>query len=153
FPSNLALMEAVAFVNGLYNRARRNPAIGFWPRVIWDACVLLDHNLDERLSLEEVASKLGGSYAAFRKRFKEATGYSPQDYRIRRRLESSQHSLMSTSVKATARSLGYYDAFAFSAQFKRYMGCSPREFQRRTRTAPNLVKLIPSELPEEGQNR
>jgi AraC-like DNA-binding protein len=144
--SRRALLESVAFVDDLYERAKENRVLGFWERKIEDACQLLGHNLEERLPAESVAKQLGVPYAAFRKRFKDATGYSPVDYRIRRRLESAQHLLMVNTVAAAARRFCYSDPYAFSAQFKAFMGCSPREFQRRMRRKLVLVPLI-SENP------
>jgi AraC-like DNA-binding protein len=145
--SRRALLEAVSFVDGLYERARGNRTLGFWERKIEDACLLLGHNLDERLRGETVAKQLGLSYPAFRKRFREATGYSPVDYRIRRRLESAQHMLMVDSVAAVARRFGYSDPYAFSAQFKTFLGVSPREFQRRMQRKLVLVPLITERPP------
>ena len=130
-PSRELLLDGVKFINGLYSRAASTRIRGFWGRTIEDACLLLEHNLDERVHLETVAEKLGVSYAAFRTHFTRAMGLSPNDYRIRHRLEAAQHALVSSSVKETARMLGYCDSFAFSTQFKRYFGISPREYQRR----------------------
>jgi AraC-like DNA-binding protein len=140
--SRRTLLEAVAFIDDLYERAKENRVLGFWERKIEDACLLLGHNLEERLPAEAVARQLGVPYAAFRKRFKDATGYSPVDYRIRRRLESAQHLLMVSTVAAAAKRFCYSDPYAFSAQFKAFLGVSPREFQRRMRRKLVLVPLI-----------
>ena len=129
--SRTMLLETAEFINGLYDRARSNRVLSYWEKIIEDACALLEFNLEEIIRAESIAEQLGVSYAAFRKHFKHATGYAPNDYRIRRRLEASQHSLIHTSVKETARKYGYFDAFAYSTQFKRYIGMSPREFQRQ----------------------
>jgi len=138
-PSPKLVLEALTFVNELYDRARRNRVLDFWQQVVEDACLLLEHNLDERVPTEAVARQLGVSYAAFRKHFKNSTGYSPADYRIRRRLESAQQSLAEHSVMATAAMLGYGDAYAFSAQFKAFLGMSPRAFQRQLQHQRVLV--------------
>lgn len=133
FPSRRAIIESLAFINGLYDRARSNRKLSFWEKTIEDACSLLSHNLDQPKSAQTVAEQLGVTYAALRKHFKLRTGFSPTDYRIRCRIEASQYTLMNMSVKATAKDYGYCDSFAFSRQFKRFMGMSPREFQRRHR--------------------
>jgi AraC-like DNA-binding protein len=141
-PARLLLVEVIAFVNDLYLRARRNRVLPFWERVVEDACQLLEQNLDERMHAETVARRLGVTYAAFRKRFKAATGFSPVEYRIRRRLESAQHSLMVRSVTATAREYGYPDPYTFSTQFRKHVGLSPRRFQERMRDGLVLVPLV-----------
>jgi AraC-like DNA-binding protein len=141
-PGRALLLESVAWVNDLYDRARRNRVLDPWDKAIEDACLLLEHNFEARERTAEVAAQLGVSYAAFRKRFKEATGHAPADYRIRRRLESAQHHLLGGSVAATARLLGYNDPYTFSTQFKKFVGVSPREFRRRQRQRGRLV-LVP----------
>jgi len=148
-PSPKLMLEALAFINDLYDRARRNRVQSFWEHVVEDACLLLEHNLDERVPTEAVARQLGVSYAAFRKHFKSATGYAPADYRIRRRLESAQQALTEHSVMATAAMFGYVDAYAFSAQFKAFLGMSPRAFQRRL---PLQVVLVAPQ-PDPGTQR
>ena len=135
------LLEAIQFINGLYKRERHNRVLGFWDRIIQDACLMLEHNLDERVRLEDVAEKLGVSYAAFRKNFTKGMGLSPNDYRIRHRLETAQHILMGSSIKEAARLLGYCDPFAFSAQFKLYFGISPSAYQRQYQYLPNSAKV------------
>jgi AraC family transcriptional regulator of arabinose operon len=147
-PSAKLMLEALAFINELYDRARRNRELTVWERVVEDACLLLEHNLDERVPTEAVARQLGVSYAAFRKHFKNATGYAPADYRIRRRLESAQQALAEHSVMATAAMFGYGDAYAFSAQFKAFLGMSPRAFQRRLQ---HQVLVAPR--PDHGTER
>jgi AraC-like DNA-binding protein len=142
FSSRNALLEAVALINRMYDCARSNRQLPFWEKVIEDACGLLSHDLEERVRPEEFAERLGVSYAAFRKHFTEATGYSPADYRIRRRLEASQHDLMHISVKEVAMKFGYFDLFAYSTQFKQFVGISPREFQRRMQDSFVLKPLI-----------
>ncbi len=132
--SRHVLLAAVSFVAGLYDRARRNRVVDRWTKALEDGCLLLEHNLDERVRVSAIARRLGVSYAAFRKRFTAEIGYAPADYRIRRRLESAQLSLTTSTVAATARMLGYPDPYAFSAQFRRFLGISPREFQRRARS-------------------
>jgi AraC-like DNA-binding protein len=146
-PARRALLEAVGFINELYDRAHANRALPFWERIVEDACRLLERNFDERLPAETVARRLGVSYAAFRKQFRARTGHSPVEYRIRRRLESAQHALMVKSVTATAREYGYPDPYTFSAQFRKYVGVPPRQFQRRMRERPVVVPLARTQRP------
>ncbi len=130
-PTSVMLMDLLNFVNGLYERARRNRALGYWDKIIADARLLLERDLGSRVSMEAVADKLGVSYTAFRKKFRETVGISPGDYRIHCRLESAQTLLMNRSIKQVATTLGYCDQFTFSNQFKSYVGVSPRAYQQR----------------------
>ena len=140
-PSRDLLLDAVKFITGLYKRERNTRVLGFWERTIQDACLMLAHNLDERVRLETIAEKLGVSYAAFRKHFTKATGMSPNDYRISHRLDRSQEMLLVASVKECARMLGYCDSFALSTQFKRRFGISPREYQRKQASSGATERL------------
>jgi AraC-like DNA-binding protein len=140
-PPSVILLETMNFLSSLYDRARRNRTLGFWEKIVEDAKLMLERNLDDRVSVEAIADKLGVSYTAFRKQFKRSVGLSPGDYRIRRRLESGQHMLLNSSVKQVALALGYCDPFAFSAQFKSYVGLSPSEFRQRLKSSP----VIPGE--------
>ena len=130
-PTQVMLMDVLNFVTGLYERARRNRALGYWDKIIADARLLLERDLGSRVSMEAVADKLGVSYTAFRKKFRETVGISPGDYRIHCRLESAQTLLMNRSIKQVATTLGYCDQFTFSNQFKSYVGVSPRAYQQK----------------------
>ena len=131
------LMDVLNFVNGLYDRARRKRALGYWEKIIADARLLLERDLGSRVSMEAIADKLGVSYTAFRKKFRESVGVSPGDYRIHCRLESARNLLLNRSIKQVATTLGYCDQFTFSNQFKSYVGVSPRAYQQRQKVTGN----------------
>jgi AraC-like DNA-binding protein len=98
-------------------------------RRIEEACLLLASNLSEPVSVPDVAAKVGLGYSNFRRMFKSSTGVSPAEYRVRRRIERAQELLMEgLSAKAISANLGYSDLFAFSAQFKKFTGLSPRQY-------------------------
>jgi len=100
-------------------------------RRIDEACALLSQDPNERSPLSTVATRVGLSYANFRKLFRTVTGLAPGDYRIRRRIDRAQELLLQgCSPTEVARALGYPDLFTFSAQFKRCCGLSPRRFAR-----------------------
>lgn len=100
------------------------------PRVAAACRALSD---DPRCDLHELAARLGFGYERFRKAFRAATGQSPGAYRIQRRIERARLLLLEPgmSVQRAAHELGYPDAFAFSAQFRRVVGTSPRAWQGR----------------------
>lgn len=58
----------------------------------------------------------------------------PVKYLVRRRIESACAMLLDRSVpmKTIAGKLGYPSPYAFSAQFKKFMGVSPLQFRHRT---------------------
>src|SRR5690606_8095682 len=54
------------------------------------ACEMLGRNVHRRQATAAVAGELGLSYERFRKVFRERTGLSPGEYRIRRRIDHAR---------------------------------------------------------------
>jgi AraC-like DNA-binding protein len=101
------------------------------PAWVEQANLILSSDLDRRMDMPSVARELGVGYSLFRKTFKEATGMAPNDYRVRRRIERAQEMvLQGRPAVDIAERLGYNDLFAFSAQFKKLVGLSPRHYQK-----------------------
>lgn len=83
------------------------------------------------LPLEEIAGRCGMKYNTFRKRFAEAYGSSPGQYRIRRRVEEGCRLLAGgMSVGKTAVRLGYADVYSFTHQFTAVMDMPPGRYQQ-----------------------
>ena len=88
-------------------------------------------------SLEGLATAAHVSRATLSRRFSELVGQPPMAYLAQWRLESAADLLRSGSntVEQVARQVGYTNAFAFSAAFKREHGVSPRAFRAAVRRA------------------
>ena len=100
-------------------------------RLIERACLRLEQDADIRLPLKTVARDLSIGYEHFRKVFKSATGLSPNEYRIRRRMERARMLLQQkNSIKSVAAELGYPNAYAFATQFKRAVGIAPGQYMK-----------------------
>ncbi|MBB6052711.1 AraC family transcriptional regulator [Armatimonas rosea] len=98
------------------------------------ACVRLETQLEESLSLELVAQEVGLGYETFRKRFQQAKGVSPARYRMQCRIALAQQLLRFSPQRTNqqvAESLGFADAFHFSRRFTELVGETPRAFRRR----------------------
>ncbi len=96
------------------------------------ACVRLDTQLEEPLSLSAIADEVGLPYETFRKRFQQAKGVSPARYRMQRRVAMAQQLLRFAPDKTNqqiAESLGFADAFHFSRRFTEVTGQTPRAFR------------------------
>jgi len=100
---------------------------------ITEACRKLASNLHERIPAESIASKLGVDYHSFRRIFRKVKGMAPGKYRIHRRLDRACSLLSTLNVSETAYRLGYATPYAFSAQFIRFIGQSPKEFSKAIR--------------------
>ena len=74
------------------------------------ACDMLSQNLDEEISLEELARSLQIGYETFRKVFKKQTGVSPARYRTRKKMEQARILLEGgVPMKEIAGLVGYGD--------------------------------------------
>jgi AraC-like DNA-binding protein len=85
-----------------------------------------------RWTLRTLAQRAGMSRTNFTLKFKATVGTSPMEYLTRWRMLLAGDRLTNSSdpVSTIAASLGYESESAFSAAFKKVMGCSPREYSR-----------------------
>lgn len=92
----------------------------------------LTDNYHERISLSDCAAQLNISYDYFQHKFKEITGYSPQNYLINLRLKASKELLLNHKLSCTEISYrcGFSTSAQFSMLFKREYGVSPQSFRR-----------------------
>ena len=88
------------------------------------------------MSLAECASM---SRTAFTLKFKKTVGMSAMDYLTRWRMLLATNRLLnsSDSIYEIASSLGYDSESAFSAAFKRILGCSPRRYKGNSVHVPS----------------
>lgn len=96
----------------------------------------LSSDLTRDLRLEEVAARLGVTYATFRRRFSAATGLSPSRYRAARVIDRACELMAHTSKTDgdIAAELGFCDPFHFSRRFKAITGQTPTRFRRGLRS-------------------
>ncbi len=80
----------------------------------------------------QLARQASISYALFRRRFKELTGYSPHRYVNQLRMNRACLLLQQgMSVKETAYAIGMKDAYHFSRLFKQVYAEPPVDYQKR----------------------
>lgn len=84
-----------------------------------------------RWTLQELAGHTGMSRSAFAQKFRETVGESAMEYLTRWRMLLAGDRLTTSDdpVSEIAESLGYQSESAFSAAFKREMGCAPRRYR------------------------
>ena len=85
----------------------------------------------EPVKIDQIALSLGLNRSYLTRLFKDATGYSLQEYLITYRMKMAVKLLAdeSLSVNQVASSVGYTDTFTFSKAFKRHFGKSPSEYR------------------------
>ena len=89
-------------------------------------------------TVESLATRVGLSRAALARRFAVQMGEPPLTYLTRWRLALAADLLVSTdhTLAAIASRVGYANAFALSAAFKRVHGESPRDYRSRHAAGP-----------------
>jgi AraC family transcriptional regulator len=112
---------------------------GLSPRRLQLAQQYIEQHLDQRLSVEDVAAVTGLSAFHFTRVFKKATGKTPHQYVLERRIAVAQMSVGHTTrpLNEISAELGFRNPSHFSAVFLEHTGMTPSEFRRRA-TAQQL---------------
>jgi AraC family transcriptional regulator of arabinose operon len=86
----------------------------------------------EPVKINQIAISLGLNRSYLTRLFKEATGYSLQDYLLTYRMKMAVKLLAddSLSVNQVASRVGYSDTFTFSKAFKRHFGKAPSDYRK-----------------------
>ena len=95
----------------------------------------IEEHYDEDLTLTELSGLVRSGESYLSHAFKKATGYSPQQYILRRRIGKAQCLLIYTSLSLTEISarVGYEDSNYFSRVFKKIIGMPPRLYRQKWR--------------------
>ncbi|PKW17640.1 AraC family transcriptional regulator [Saccharopolyspora spinosa] len=112
--------------------AQRDPVVGC-------ALRLLHSDPAAGWTVSSLAERAGVSRATLSKRFTELMDEPPAAYLTRWRMAMAADLLVdepSMSVAQVAQTVGYADAFGFSAAFKRVRGTSPRAFRLTVAAEP-----------------
>lgn len=143
-PGGLALVEAM-FTQVVVRLARSygahaSPA-GRRFLAVQRAIRHLEERHAEAVELNVLAKKAGMSLSTFKRAFKAVTGTSPIDYLLQTRLARACHRLRDTETTVTevALGVGFGDGNYFARQFRKRMGCTPREW-REGEWAKVLIK-------------
>lgn len=99
-----------------------------------DRCQLwIAENYQQRNPVSELIKFSGLAERTFKRRFKNATGYSPIEYVQTLRIEEAKHLLEtgSSALDEVAWEVGYEDPAAFRRLFKRMTGVTPAAYRQR----------------------
>lgn len=100
-----------------------------------EALQFIDSHLEQELSLTVLCEELSLSHSYFSKKFKKETGTGYVTYVTMAKMERARMLMEDPRNRANeiAKQLGYYDYSYFFQNFRRYFGCSPREFKSHGR--------------------
>lgn len=101
-------------------------------------------------TLELLARLCGMSRFHFSRSFKQQVGQSPYQYVLAARLKRAAELLRSGhhSVAEAALTAGFPDAGRFTAQFRRWAGCTPGQYQKRQRAGRTGKSAYPRWAPD-----
>lgn len=101
--------------------------------VVQQAQAYIEHNIDERISVEDLSSKFAIGRRNFDRRFIKATGNTPIEYAQRVKIESAKKTLESTrkTINEVMYEVGYSDIKAFRELFRKITGLSPLEYKNK----------------------
>ncbi len=93
---------------------------------------LFTSSIPKKCTVAELAGRLSLSPVTLERLFRRHIGKSPKRYLYELRMDAARELLRcgTASVQETAFRVGYEDPLAFSREFRKYSGVSPREFQR-----------------------
>jgi AraC-like DNA-binding protein/mannose-6-phosphate isomerase-like protein (cupin superfamily) len=95
----------------------------------------IEDNLSDDHSVEAVAAACGLSVSYFQKLFAEQVGFTPNNYRLRRRVERAKQRLFSEegSISDIAFDLGFSSSQYFATVFKEITGMTPGDYRQWSR--------------------
>ena len=133
FAETLGLMTVLNLQRSNAAPPVRNPALarGALARVV----DYVEANLGDQISLADLAAAAGLSRYHFNRAFKAASGESPYQYVLRRRIETAQLLLaeQGLSVEQVAAAVGFRNASYFQKMFKARVGLNPSDVARLSR--------------------
>lgn len=93
----------------------------------------IEKNYMERISLADYAEKYHYTVVYLSRLFKNSTGCSFIDYVVNYRIKKAASLILegNCSLKEAGWAVGYTDYYQFSKIFKKYMGCSPKEYRAK----------------------
>jgi transcriptional regulator GlxA family with amidase domain len=93
----------------------------------------IEKNLHEKISIEELSSKLAVGRRSFDRRFIRATGNTPLEYAQRVKMEAAKKEFETNrkTINEVMYEVGYADVKAFREVFRKVTGMSPLEYRNR----------------------
>jgi AraC family transcriptional regulator len=108
--------------------------------------------LDERFSLEDLASLVFFSPYHFHRIFRHVTGIPPGRFFSALRIEAAKRLLLTSDLSVTEVCLevGYQSLGSFASQFSRLVGVSPRAFRNLSQADGAALRLQPPPPPADA---
>jgi AraC family transcriptional regulator len=96
------------------------------------AIAYINDNLEQNISLTEIATIVHMSPHYFATLFKQSTGVAPHQYLIQCRIERAKHYLTKNlSITQVSQLVGYQSQSHFAKVFRKHVGITPKQYQQR----------------------
>ena len=127
----LVYLAMSSWWGGLDEAARSKLLLAVADPGLAPALARIETNLAAPLYNQALARSCGLSPSAFVRRFRIATGMSPVQYILERRIATAAEQLLvgGNCIKDISDSFGFSDRFYFTRVFSRRMGCSPAAYR------------------------
>jgi len=101
--------------------------------IVMQAQSYIESNLEEKISVEELSSRLAVGRRNFDRRFVKATGNTPIEYAQRVKIEWAKKAFENTrkTINEVMYEVGYSDLKAFREVFRKITGMSPLEYKNK----------------------
>ena len=120
------------------NSARRAFGVG---NEIARAIAYLSSNLNQAVTIDDMATQAGMSRAVCHRKFKEATTMSPIQFAKSMRLNNAAMKMVrGMNVNEAAEEVGYLSSSQFSREFKRMYGQSPKQWSQSKQDPTEMTK-------------
>lgn len=126
-------LEAILLSCARVDRAAQMKNVPIDDRVL-AACTMISSNLQQPISVREVAAKVCLSTSRLSHLFHKHVGMGVLQWRDSQRIQYAMQLLRVTNVpiKSLSQMVGYDDPLYFSRVFRRHLGMSPRHFRARS---------------------
>jgi AraC-like DNA-binding protein len=111
--------------------------------VIQKSILFMKENLENKITLSDIARAAGYSVSHLTTLFTRKTSYSPFEYYNQLRMQKACSYLQFSELqtKEIAFRLGFYDPFHFSKAFVKEMEISPREYRKRYQEKRTIERI------------
>lgn len=101
--------------------------------VIQKSILYMKDNLENKITLDDIAHSVGYSSSHFSNYFTQKTNFPPYDYYNQLKIQKACSYLQFSDlkIKEIAYKLGYFDQFHFSKSFKKEMEMSPKDYRKK----------------------
>ncbi len=130
----IKLREFIFLLSKLENNQRINAVLNTLSQShIHQFSDIIQANIFNQLSLEELAFICGLSLSSFQRKFKETFNTSPARYIREQRIERAQYLLKTSNsrISEIAYSTGFENTAHFSRTFRKSCHCSPSDFRTK----------------------